>query len=197
MLPDFPTIKNRWSESVFRMILEQSRRGTILAKVRKTVHFEGSGMKSTDVTGTTKESNYNTLTSKLNIDRKDLIKRGPDSLEEGLRKMAEEFTIQQIRMLIEQIGVAAENTGNIVSAEGQELKRHHILQIFELIEMEFDENGNLNQLSALIPQEIYEKIMAKLREWENDEGFQLEYEKIISRKRQEWNDRESNRKLVD
>jgi len=41
------------------------------------------------------------------------------------------------------------------------------------------------------------KLKEKLPEWEANSEYKKRFEDLIERKRKEWNDRESNRKLVD
>ena len=40
-------------------------------------------------------------------------------------------------------------------------------------------------------------MVPKVKEWEKDPTIKAEYERIIAVKREEWRDREANRKLVD
>jgi len=40
-------------------------------------------------------------------------------------------------------------------------------------------------------------VVPKVKEWERDPVFSAEYERIMAVKREEWRDREANRKLVD
>ena len=197
MLPDFPKIKKKWSTWFFNMIIKKSRQVSFLAKVRQVTHFEGDSTKTTDVEGRTESSKYDTLSGMLKINRKDLIDRGPVSLCEEMDKIAQEFGNQQITSILERIRESTTRTGNVVDAAGQSFKPEHFLSLLERIVIEFDDDGRHNTLSLVVPPGLRSQLEAKMSEWMKDASFKNKYDEVISKKRQEWYDRESNRKLVD
>ena len=197
MLPDFPKIKNKWSKWFFNKITQKSRQVSFLAQVPRVTHFEGDGTNTTDVEGRTESSEYDTLSGTLEVNRKDLIDRGPASLYEEMDKIAQEFGNQQIATILERVRESTRRTGNVVDAAGQSFNPEHFLSLLEKIEIEFDDDGRHNTLSLVVPPGLQGQLKEKMGEWMKDASFKNKHDEIMNKKRQEWYDRESNRKLVD
>lgn len=197
MLPDFPKIKRKWSAMFAQSVKAQVHNASFVSQIRKVRHFEGDGMKTTDATGETEESNYKLLSGSLGVNHQDLIERGPLALQEGLEKMAEELRSQQSKMIFEHLSQSTDRTGNVVDAGGQAINPDLILQMLEKMEIDFSEDGQPRLPTLVVPPEQGEKLREKMLEWEKDECYNRKFNELIERKRQEWHDRESHRKLVD
>ena len=154
-------------------------------------------MKVTDATGETEESNYELFSGALEVNHQDLIERGPIALNEGLEKVAKELSSQQSKMVLEHVNQITAKTGNIVDAGGRPINPDLLLQMLERIEIDFGEDGQPRLPTLVVSPENYEKLREKMLEWEKDEHYKRKFDELIERKRQEWHDRESHRKLVD
>lgn len=197
MLPDFPKIKRKWSTLFVWTVRERVHNASFVSQIRKIRHFEGDGMKVTDATGDTEESDYELFSGALEVNHQDLIERGPIALVEGLKKLAEDLSSQQSKMVFERLDQITDRTGNVVDAEGQAINPDLILQSLEKIEIDFSEDGQPRLPTLVVSPEHYERLKEKMLEWEKDEHYKRRFDELIERKRQEWRDRESHRKLVD
>ena len=197
MLPDFPKIKRKWSDMFVRMLRKRIHQGSFLSQIRTTRHFEGDRQRVTDVTGDTEESDYETFSEALEVNRQDLIDRGPIAYMASLEKIAKEFESQQSKMIFERVNKVTAKTGNMVNAGGQDINPDLILQVLETIEIDFNEAGQPRLPTLVASPEQIQRLKEKMPEWEKDESYKRKFDELIKRKRQEWNDRESHRKLVD
>lgn len=197
MLPDFPKIKRKWSDMFVRMLREQSHQGSFLSQIRTTRHFEGDMQRVTDATGDTEESNYEIFSEALEVNRQNLIDRGPVAYMDSSAKIAKEFESQQSKIIFERVNKSTAKTGNIVNAGGQEINPDLMLQALEKIEIDFSEDGQPRLPTIVTSPELYERLKEKMPEWEKDEYYNRKFQALIERKKQEWHDRESHRKLVD
>lgn len=154
-------------------------------------------MKVTDATGETEESNYELFSGALEVNHPDLIERGPIALVEGLKKLADELSSQQSQMVFERLNQITAKTGNVVDAGGQAINPDLLLQMLEKIEIDFSEDGQPRLPTLVVTPKQGEKLREKMPEWEKDEHYNRKFKELIERKRQEWHDRESHRKLVD
>ena len=154
-------------------------------------------MRVTDATGETEESNYELFSGALEVNHQDLIERGPIALKEGLENVAKELSSQQSKMILEHLNQITAKTGNVVDAGGQAINPDLILQMLEKMEMDFSEDGQPRLPTLVGSPEYYERLKEKMPEWEKDEHYNRKFNELIERKRQEWHDRESHRKLVD
>jgi hypothetical protein len=96
-----------------------------------------------------------------------------------------------------EIARVTNQVGNSLNAQGQPLSKELFLQMFEKVDMDFDENGNWNPPAIIMAPELWEAKKDEMKSWENDPDFQSKHSAIIARKKEEWRDRENRRKLVD
>ena len=82
-------------------------------------------------------------------------------------------------------------------AGGKPFHPEMLLEAIERMPIEFDDKGNPKLPTITMNPAQMERIKDKLTEWESDSVLRDRYEAIMRKKREEWLDRESNRKLVD
>ena len=198
MLPDFPMLKRKIQEMTEKDMQKQVYQDSILSRIRREQLFEGnrSSMKTED--GKTEESNYRKFSAPYSLEREDIINKGHVVFIENIRdEMIENVRGQQIRQLFDIVGKAAEKSGNVVNGKGQPITFERFLELFEKVQIDFDEEGNPHGLSIATDPSMFAKIEKKLQEWENNPEYNKKYEEILEKKRKEYHDRESRRKLVD
>ena len=69
--------------------------------------------------------------------------------------------------------------------------------MYEKVEFSFDENDQPNLPSIIAGSEMYKQISEVLEKMKDDEAFGHRLEEIVIKQRNNWNDRENNRQLVD
>jgi hypothetical protein len=100
--------------------------------------------------------------------------------KEGFRKLEEELS----------------KVGNAVDAGGRPVSQEVLLEMLEKMEMSFDDAGNPD-ITFIVHPVVGEVLRSRMEEWHQDVEFRKRHDELISRKREAWRDRESNRKLVD
>jgi hypothetical protein len=198
MLPDFPQVKEVLLARVTAYIEQLVRQEPILRGIRQVHHFEGSEMHTQPSTGPVQSSGYEHYKSaKVEVSREAIIERGPNALIEQFRVLAEELKAHQVSTLLDCAGKAAESVGNVVHGSGQPYSPELIFEMLEKITIAFDDDGNPDMPQAFISPETGAYIRAHAAEWEADPAFRERHAKILQRKREEWDDRERHRELVD
>jgi hypothetical protein len=197
MLPDFPKLKLRWSKIFLGFVKEKMHTSPMMEKIKSVPHFEGNRMSTKHDDGDIDESNYNLFSAELSVKTDDIIKMGVKAFVDGLNKTAEELQGQQSKMVFDKLSEVTAKTGNIIDAKGQSISPELFLKVLETIQLEFDENRKPLMPTMFVSPVQYEKIKQKIVEWENDPACKNKFEQMINQKRKEWDDRESNRKLVD
>ena len=126
------------------------------------------------------------------------VKEGGLEVVKGIRERVGEDMKEQInRHTYSSIHEAVKQTGNEVSANGKPLSPKLILDALEKTEITFNEDGTPNMPSLVLHPSLLEKIKPKLPEWGRDKDFIKRKKEIMEAKKNEWDNRESNRKLVD
>lgn len=196
MLPDFPKIKSRWSKVFIKFVKAQMSRSSIMSEIKTVPHFEGNRMSTRHDEEDIDRSNYSLFSAELSVKTDDIIKLGPKAFIESLNKVAEDLKSQQSEIMFEKLNEVTAKTGNVVDAGGQPISHELLLKTLETIQLDFDDTGKPIMPTLVVSPQQYEKIKVKIIEWENNPECQKQFEQMINRKRKEWHDRESNRKLV-
>jgi len=196
MLPDFPLIKaeiktrlNSW----FRNALKGDPLLQIFKEVR---HFEGNEFSIHKDGKSVRNTPYTEASSVIPVDRNDVISNGVDAYFGKVIDMLEEISNQKAKMLIDVLDKAAGKTGNIIKGEGPFTPETYFAAL-EKIDVAFDENGEPIPVSMLVAPQVAREIEEHLPEWLENVEYKKKYDEIIRKKKKEFNDRESDRKLVD
>ena len=199
MLPDFPKLKERllrlaWFEHRGRIQADE-----LIGAIRAVPYHEGRGFATGDVDGYVEHTEPEVRAFPYEIERDPIIDRGVDALRESLAK-ATALQLQAMHeMLLRKAGEATERVGNKVDASGQPFSAELYFQMLETVQIDFDELGrpDISGRRMVMHPDQAERVRALMEQWEKDESFQQRYRDIMLKKREEWRDRESNRKLVD
>jgi len=197
MLPDFPNIKRKNRELVNKYLQAQVRQDPLLSEIREKSHFEGNRISSIDATGESTESTYRKVSSQYSIRREDVIAKGPMAFIENIKNVAEEIKKQKAKLLFDRLNEVTEKTGNMVDGKGGPFTFELFMELLGKIVIEFDGRGNPILPTLVISPEMGAKLKHKLPEWDANPEYKKRFDEIIERKRKEWDDRESDRKLVD
>jgi hypothetical protein len=198
MLPDFPMLKRKIQEMAVEDTQDQIQQDPILSRIRRELLFEGNRSSMKTENGETEESSYKGISAPNSVEREDIINKGHIAFMGNIRdEMIENVRGQQIRQLFDTVEKAAEKSGNVVNGKGQPITFEHFLELFEKIQIDFDEEGNPHGLFFAMHPNTFAKIKDKLLEWENNPEYKKKYEEILEKKRKEYYDRENHRKLVD
>ena len=197
MLPDFPKIKKKHVEAINKYLKELIQQDPLFSGIRVEHHFEGSRMSYKTVDGEPNETEYQAASSEFQVKREDVIAKGAMAYVENLRDAAEEMKRQKAGYLFEKLKEVTDKTGNIVNGKGQPFSFELFVESIKKIWIDFDEGGKPIMPTMVVSPELGEKLRVILPEWEKNPEYKKTIDDIIDKKRKEWNDRESHRKLVD
>lgn len=188
MLPDFPKIKlllRKYTNSYLQNLIKS---GPLFSKFKETIIFEG------DRFG---ENYFTKMTSEILINRTDIITNGPWSIIFHLEEHSKNILKQKSELFFKTMDDATKKSGNRINARGKKFSFELFLELLEKITIDFDDDGNPKLPELIVGPELMLKLKLMIPEWESNEEYTKKFEQIIKKKRQEWNDSESNRKLVD
>jgi len=197
MLPDFPKIKEKLKEAINRYLQNLVRQEPFLSQIRVEHHFEGNRMSSGTEDGELDQSEYKEISGEFSIKKEDIIAKGPMAFIENVYNTAEEIKKQKAKLVFEKLKEVTDKTGNVVNGKGQPFTFDLFIEMLEKIWIDFDDQGKPLLPTVVVSPELGAKLKEKLPEWESNPEYKERFEDLIERKRKEWNDRESNRKLVD
>ena len=198
MLPDFTRLKTRVNRDLLRWVREQIPAGAPLMKGVATFR-QHEGKSGTIVRADESEDpiEFQTVSVGTDLNREEMKQFDLKAIQQKITEIANQIGEAQTRQLLKAAGEAAESVGNVVHAGG-ELTPDKFLEVFRKVEMHFDRQTQQPILGHFVMHpDLATSVVPKVKEWEKDPIFKAEYERIIAVKREEWRDREANRKLVD
>lgn len=199
MLPDFPNLKRRLLRLVEFDFHQRVQADCLIGAIKAAPFFEGRRFATGDVEGHIEETTPEVTATPYEVNRSAIIERGVDAFIESTRK-AVALQIQALHeMLLRKHSEATERVGNQIDAGGQPFSAELYFKMLETVQIDFDSQGRPDIASThlVMHPDQAARVEPLLAQWEADESFQRRYREIMLKKREEWRDRESNRKLVD
>ena len=195
MLPDFPEEKqkllNIWTDYLER------KRNQLMGLFSMNEHFnhhEGNRWRIERSDGTISESEYNTVQGDFSVSVDEAPTLTPEKIAAKLDTIADQMASEMTREIFATIEQAADEAGNSINAKGQPLTQDLFLELLSRIEIDFTKDGIPLMPTMVVPPGFDKSVLDK---WNNDPEMGKKHEEIMSKKREEWNEREARRKLVD
>lgn len=198
MLPDFLKVKKELSEYRNNEVSSNLFGDPVLAKIRSYRQHEGNRFTMNRRDGSQVNSKQQMVKSELiAFDPQDIQKRGEQSIYEGIGKARQQIAAIGRRMISQKI---EEDAVPKIDGAGRQFDSEVYFEVLESMEFSFDDNGTWqepefwqehpNPRTQLTVKRVRMKI-------DSEPALRQRLDSLIARKRQEWNDREANRKLVD
>jgi hypothetical protein len=119
-----------------------------------------------------------------------------ESFDASAKELGEGLGRQFWQQLFAAVEEATDATGNQVKISNGEITREAYLQMIAKTAHGFDEQGKPTNMFILSP-EVGKKLEAQHAEWSKDPAFTAEVAAIQRRKKEEWDEREARRRLVE
>lgn len=197
MLPEFPRAKKiiGQSQTEFFQFAQKMHLGEPFGSIPKRPLEEGNALKQVYSKDMELETEMKKLEAKFDVG-KDELKENPFIVYNKLYDAAKDFAAQQVRAMFETINDVTALTGNVVSPKG-EYTINDFFAGMEKVEIDFDAGGNPIFPTIVGGPDVINKIKSVLKQSEQDPKNMERMQQIVALKKQQWNDRENSRKLVD
>ena len=199
MLPDFTGVKTRVNRDLLRRVRQQVPVVAPLMQGVATFHqHEGKIGRIVRADESEDPIDYHLVSCETVLNREEMMRFDLTAIQQKLSEVANQIGQAQTKRMLEAAGEAADSVGNVVH-DGGELTPDKVLEVYRKVERDFDPQTLQPKpgfVWAMHP-DVAASVIPKIEEWEKDPAFKAEYERIMTVKREEWRDREANRKLVN
>ena len=199
MLPDFTRVKTRANRDLLRRVRQQVPAVAPLMQGVATFHqHEGKIGRIVRADESEDPIDYHLVSCETVLNREEMMRFDLTAIQQKLSEVANQIGQAQTKRMLEAAGEAADSVGNVVHAGG-ELTPDKVLEVYRKVERDFDPQ-TLQPKPGFVwtmHPDVAASVIPKIEEWEKDPVFKAEYERIMTVKREEWRDREANRKLVN
>lgn len=197
LLPDYPVQKGVIEKGIIAALDEAVRCEPLLSQVPRMRCFEGDAIAGPDVALGDRKRGFESVAAEIQLDRAAIIAKGPKAVVEDLAELAKSFQRQQVEMMLRTLNEACSRSGNTVSSGGRGFTFDVFLEALERVQIDFDRDGKPQLPCVVVGPGVAQTIHAQLPAWEKNPDYKRRFDELIDRKRVEWNDRESDRRLVD
>lgn len=201
MLPDFPESRREIdAHNALEMHLRALAKSPVRAVGSSITQHEGVLHSHEQVTpsGTSVVTEgFEEVRVPFEIAYDEIPKLMGDKLAAKIEQIADGVAREQSRLLFSKLDEVTRSTGNAIDAAGRPPSKEMWLSLLEGLEMDFDPETRRPKLTFIAHPVMVETMQKLSVEWETDRDFVKKREEILSRKFEEWRDRESCRKLVD
>lgn len=197
MLPDWPQLKREiWEELDFFM---KERHllylGAFSESPRQQV-FEGRSSEIIRPDGEIDETEFKTISAEFSYDSNELSQLTLGDVLRKLDGVAKEMAEKFQQSAYEALARMCDKHGNTIEGKGEPLSPDLIIESWEKIMIPFDPNGRPRFPTLHIDKGMAEVVQNSLKRLEEDPKYRTRVEALIESKRQQWNAREADRKLV-
>jgi hypothetical protein len=199
MLPDFPEVKARLLRLVSIDYRRQINADNLIGQISAMPYFEGGHFSNGDVEGYIEVSPAEIKMIPYEIERSAILQEGTLAFVKSLQSAAQIHLEELHKMLYRKHGEATARVGNQVDAGGAPFSADLYFEMLEKLQIDFDDLGRPDTASTrmVMHPDTADRVIPLMQAWETDETFQQRYRDLMLRKRDDWRDRESNRKLAD
>lgn len=195
MLPDFPDAKSMLLRRFLSAYGQQVDRGVL--PLPWFCQHEGDRNTLQREDGTIHESAPGTLSVDFEIPKDQLPNMSLADIERHYVSAGRNMAGQLMGSLFRAVDRATEQAGTAIDASGRPLTSDLFLDLLDRVELDFDSTGSMIPPSIVLHPHMWEAIKDDVAGWETDREFLRRYRPLIERKREDWRERESRRKLVD
>jgi hypothetical protein len=198
MLPDWPEIKQELADLQLRQTMKAAaEKGPIAAELPHFVMHEGDKMTFETADGDIRELELERVEAKYVIPLDSVSSQSLEAALKHASDMGSQMAKQMSDHLLATLDEAVGSAGNVVDAGGRGFSFLLLLQLFEKLQVDFDDFEQPYLPTMLVPPKMTEVAGATLRAVSEDRVLSTLWMAALSKKREEWRARESHRKLVD
>lgn len=197
MLPDYPKLKRQFRKRLDRFVKQKvAERAPLVKRIPAYLQVEGEEINYEDDQGNIHSSLPKEVKAAFSIPANlpplDTIQQVFQALEGAAADMAR----QSETMVFEKLDESTKQTGNVLDAKGRPFEPEMLLEMLDSISIDFDENGRAEMPTIVLHPDLFNSIKNRFPELDKDRDFLKKRAEILARKKEEWRDRESHRKLV-
>jgi len=157
---------------------------------------EGERFALPSVDGAEQEMAFEPIEAQFSVPIAEIPTMTAEQLLVKLDRIATEMAKQQHERIMKELDRAATRLPKEPGSDAEPLSPDQIFRLLDKIWMDFDAQGQAEFPTLLIHPDLEPRAREVLDLIENDSALRQRFREIISRKREEWRDRESCRKLV-
>lgn len=197
MLPDLPGLKRDIQKAFDRYLwIQVNVRFGVFSKVPRHAINEGNRTCVVRPDGSRDESELKKASTEISVKLDDVPQLTLEKRLAMLNEMADQTARQMSEHFFGMLNEVLDKAGQVVDQKGQPFDAEAVFAVLEKMQFEFDESGQHNEISIVVPPALAPKAKEVFERIQSDPVLRKRHDEIMVRKRMDWRDREASRKLV-
>jgi hypothetical protein len=196
MIPDYKDLRSELEAEAIVYLQVKQRSTALLSKVRGFTQHEGTKHRYEQRGRGVRDGGFRQMRQEILFSPDEMTSLVGDALIAKLDEMANGLSQQLTEQMLNTVGQECDAVGNSINANGKPFSKDLFLDMIDRTETDFDEKKKPKQSFVLHP-EAAKTLIPMAKQWETDPEFVKKHAEIMSRKFEEFRERESRRKLVD
>jgi hypothetical protein len=197
LLPDYPDIKVQLFDNLTQALWGLvDNNAPLAARIKNYRQVEGDKFSYETIDGQLEVKEFKQIKLEAALPAGLTSSETAELAERKLSELAQKLAQQSEGLLFSTIEQAAQTSGNVVDARGMPLDPSKYWDQIERMPIDFDSAGKAELPTIIVHPDVFAELRRKILESENDPKEQKRRREVLAKKREEWRDREGNRKLV-
>jgi hypothetical protein len=198
MLPDYPELKRKLREDLNQQLqLLVIHNAPLVREIRQSCQAEGDRFTYENTEGEHVTKKFREISAEFEVPANLSSAEMNEQFRVKMVEAAKAIAQQSEGMLFSTMEEVTTRVGNTFDARGRPFEPNMLWDMIERMQMDFDEKTGEPKLpTVVLHPDMMKAIAPKIPEWEADPQMQKRRREVLARKKVEWNDRESLRKLV-
>lgn len=195
MLPDFPETKRLFSRFFRTYMRLKIREGSPYNAVQTRYLHEGRAMKITRADQSESTSGMEQLSASLEIKFDEIENLTFQKAIEKHNAMIADLVRKQTHFIRERMSSEIPESQTL-DAKGRRFDGQVVIDMLEKMQIEFNPDGTPHEIFVDGPLFTLERMASVDKEFESNPELKRNFDEMMEKKKEEWRDREADRKLV-
>lgn len=198
MLPDYPELKRKFRADLnLQLQILVNQNAPLAGEIKNLRQMEGDKFTYENTEGEHETKKFLEISAKIEIPGGLSSSETMEQFKTKMVEAAKSIAQQSEGILFSTMDEVTRKTGNVFNAGGKPFDPDMFWDMIEKVQMDFDEKtGEPHFPTVVLHPEMMKAIAPKIPEWEADPRLQKRRREVLAKKKEEWRDRESLRKLV-
>lgn len=198
MLPDYPELKRKLQADLnLELRLLVNTHAPMASRIRAYLQMEGDKFTVETTDGRLVTKPFRRMEAKFGVPSSLSSVGTHEKFLERASEAAKEIARQSEGILFSTLDEETRRVGNVLDAKGKSFDPNLMWDAVQKIDLDFDERtGHPKMPTVVVHPDMLKAIAQKLPDWERDPALRKRQAEVLAKKKDEWRDRESRRKLV-
>lgn len=198
MLPVFPDARKAMAETfshyLFEALWDES---PILRCIPVSPQLEGRSATYERVGGEMVDVDYKAQSVQRKLEFQEARGLAPDAFMEAAASIGSEMAAKMSEDVFAYLSKTIDSVGNVAVSRDDGISFESFLDLNSKMDLDFKDDGSPVNRTIVLSPEVHRTFRASLQEWHADAEKCAAMDAVLKRKKQEFNEREARRRMVD